>query len=77
MRERFQDGSIDIDPADDDLAAELAAIKYKFTSNGKIQIEKKAEMKTRVGRSPDRADALMLAFSPVVSGYDMEVLGRA
>lgn len=62
LRERFETGDIDID--DEDLAAQLSNIKYKFTSRGQIQIESKDDMKRRGVHSPDRADALMLAFAP-------------
>ena len=40
---------------------ELVAIKYKFTPKGQIQIESKDDLRKRLGRSPDRADALVLA----------------
>jgi len=63
VRERFESGEIDIDPNDDDLAAELAEIRYKRTSGGKIQIESKDEAKRRGIKSPNRADALMLSFA--------------
>jgi hypothetical protein len=56
---------MDLDPADDDLAAQLGAIKYKFTSRGQIQIESKDDMKKRGLPSPDRADALMLTAGAV------------
>jgi hypothetical protein len=46
-----------------DKFQELASLKYKFSSNGKIQIESKAEIKARIGKSPDYADALSLTFS--------------
>ena len=49
-------------PPDDDLLAELSAVKFKFTSRGAIQIESKEDMKRRLGRSPDRADAVCLAL---------------
>jgi hypothetical protein len=62
LRERFQDGLIDIDPADDDLAAQLVDVRFKRTSTGKIQIESKDEMKRRGKSSPDDADGLALAF---------------
>ncbi len=62
LREHFQEGTIDIDPDDDDLAAQLVDLKYKRTSAGKIQIESKDEMKRRGKSSPDDADAVMLAF---------------
>lgn len=60
LRERFEQGDIDIDPADDELAAQLGAIKYRYTARGQIQIESKDEMRKRGMPSPDRADALML-----------------
>ena len=39
------------------------AIRWRATSNGKIQIEAKEDLENRLGRSPDRADAVVLAFS--------------
>lgn len=61
VREHFDMGLIDLDPDDEDLAAELLAIKYVIDSTGRIQIEKKEDTKKRLGRSPDRADALMMS----------------
>jgi hypothetical protein len=60
LRERFEAGDIDIDIDDDDLAAQLGAIRYKYTSRGQIQIESKDDLRKRRLPSPDRADALML-----------------
>ncbi|MEE8477999.1 MAG: hypothetical protein V3S19_06485 [Gemmatimonadales bacterium] len=37
--------------------------KRRATYNGKIQIGTKEELKNHLGRSPDRADAVVLAFS--------------
>lgn len=65
LRERFETGTIDLDPNDEDLATELIGIRYKRTSSGKIQIESKGEMKSRGLRSPNRAEALMLANADV------------
>lgn len=62
LRTRFQDGTIDIDPEDDDLAAQLVDLKFKRTSAGKIQIESKDELLRRGKPSPDEADSVMLAF---------------
>jgi hypothetical protein len=42
---------------------ELANIKYKFDSSGRLQLEKKEDMKKRGLPSPDVADALMLTFA--------------
>lgn len=64
LRERFQQGDISI-PNDDDLIAQLSNIKYKYTSRGQLQIESKEEMKKRGLKSPDKADALVLAFCPL------------
>lgn len=65
LRQLFEDGDIDIDPDDDELAAHLGALKYKYTSRGQVQIESKDEIKKRGLPSPDRADALMLAAAHV------------
>lgn len=50
-------------PNDDELLSELASVKYKVDARGAIQIESKEDMKKRLGHSPDRADAVVLAFS--------------
>lgn len=51
-------------PNDIELINELAMVRYKFTSNGKLQIESKDEIKKRAaGRSPDLADAFVLTFA--------------
>jgi hypothetical protein len=61
LRSRFESGDIDI-PNDEGLVAQLSGIRYKVNSRGQILIESKDEMKRRGVSSPDRADALMLAF---------------
>lgn len=45
-------------PDDDDLIAEICAPTYKAMAGGKYAVEQKADMKKRIGRSPDLADAL-------------------
>jgi hypothetical protein len=60
LRERFEQGDIDIDPDDEDMAAQLGAIRYKYTARAQILIESKDDMRKRGLPSPDRADALML-----------------
>ena len=62
LRERFQQGRVRI-PGDPDLIGELAAVRYSFTSSGQVKIEGKEELRARGLRSPDKADALMLAFA--------------
>lgn len=53
-------------PRDDELIAELCAPTYSFTNTGKIIIEPKDDVKERLGRSPDKADALALTFAETV-----------
>ena len=60
-------------PRSDELRQELCAPTYSFTSNGKIKVEGKSEMKRRGMRSPDIADALCLTFA----GNAAMVGGRA
>lgn len=48
---------------DEDLIGQLTTRKYKITSKGRIKLERKEDMKKRGLRSPDRADAVVLAFA--------------
>jgi hypothetical protein len=64
LRELFGSGEIDIDEGDDDLAAQLVALKFDRSSRGKIMVESKKEMKRRNMPSPDDADAVMLVCLP-------------
>jgi hypothetical protein len=52
-------------PKDDELTQELTEVMYKFRSDGKIQIEPKEDIKSRLKRSPDKMDALANTFYPV------------
>jgi hypothetical protein len=61
LRELFAAGEIDL-PADSQLMGELAALRYSYDSQGRIVMESKEAMRQRGLPSPDRADALMLAF---------------
>lgn len=49
-------------PSDPKLIADLAAPTWKLTTRG-IQIESKEEIRARLGRSPDRGDAVVMAMS--------------
>jgi hypothetical protein len=50
-------------PKDEKLISELATVRYSFTSNGKIQIESKDDIRKRGLSSPDLADAFVLTFA--------------
>ena len=66
-------------PRDDDLLEEITSIRYEVRSDGKIQIEKKQNVKDRIGRSPDKLDALALSYYPdhVMSSDALYVVRRA
>lgn len=49
-------------PNDPELIKQLEEVRYKYSSERKIKIEPKDEMKKRLGNSPDKADAVALAF---------------
>lgn len=51
-------------PDNDELLADLAAPRYSL-KKGWIQVEPKEDTKSRLGRSPDPGDALMLTYAPV------------
>jgi hypothetical protein len=54
-------------PDDRDLRVELCAARYQIAA-GKIKIEDKDHIKSRLGRSPDRADAVTMAWYAAQAG---------
>ena len=66
LRELFAAGEIRI-PPDQQLLGELAALRYSYDSQGRILLESKENMRQRGIPSPDKADALMLAYALPVS----------
>lgn len=52
-------------PPDSQLAEEAAEIRWSFRSDGRILIEPKEDIKKRLGRSPDKFDALANTFYPI------------
>ncbi len=61
LASKFENAEISI-PDDLELIAQLSSIKYKINSRGQLQMESKEDMKKRGTKSPDKADALALAF---------------
>ena len=49
-------------PNDEELAAQLLSLRYDVSSSGQVKLESKRETRKRGIPSPDRADALALAF---------------
>ena len=59
----FLRGDVTI-PHDSELVGQLAGLRYTFNSLGRVVMESKEEIRRRGGASPDKADAMMLAFLP-------------
>lgn len=57
-----EDGYLDLDPEDDELAAQISSIKYSINRHGQIKVETKDEMKSRGLPSPDRGDTLVYSL---------------
>lgn len=64
-REWLEKRTATLEHADGRLIDELAMVRYSFTSNGKIKVESKDEIKkrTRDRSSPDLADSFLLTFA--------------
>lgn len=62
LRERLETGEVDLDESDDELVEQLCGLQFKIDTRGRIVLESKEDMKKRGLESPDRADALILAF---------------
>lgn len=65
LREIFEAGDIDIDPNDEVLLEQLSSVRFGYDQFNRIFIESKDDMRKRGLSSPDRADALVLAFADV------------
>jgi len=62
LRQRFKDGDV-AGLTDETMTSQLATIRYKHNARRQVVIESKEEMLKRGVKSPDRAEALMLAFA--------------
>lgn len=62
LRDRFREGSVEL-PRDARLISQLTSLRYAYNSRGLVQMESKDALARRGVRSPDRAEALMLAFA--------------
>jgi phage terminase large subunit len=60
-----------------EMEAQLSTILYRPTSSGRTEIESKDEGRKRGYCSPDRAEALAMAFTPIVPREQYVVYGQA
>lgn len=63
----MEEGLIDLDPEDEDLASQLQSRRWRTDSAGRIHIESKDDMAKRGLPSPDRADAAVQSTSPLIA----------
>ena len=63
LRDRFMDGTIS-GLHDQTAIGQLAGLRYAHDSRGRVKIESKDDARKRGVKSPDRAEAVMLAFAP-------------
>ena len=62
LRQRFADGDISL-PNDPELISQLASLTYKYNARGQLQLESKDQIRSVGRQSPDKADAIALAFT--------------
>lgn len=74
VRERAERGELDLSE-DPELSGQMASIRYRIRSDKRIQIESKEEMRKRGMKSPDKLDAMVLAFAGgQVGGLDVYIV---
>jgi phage terminase large subunit len=66
LRQRFQAGEV-AGLTDERTIGQLAGIRYRHTARGQVEIERKEDARKRGVKSPDRAEAVMLALARVTS----------
>ena len=62
LKTRFHQRDIEL-PNDRQMVSELSGLRYEFSSRGQLQLKDKRKYSGSYGGSPDKADALMLAFA--------------
>jgi len=67
LRLRFQEGDV-AGLTDERTIGQLAGIRYSHNARGQVEIERKEDARKRGVKSPDRAEAVMLAFATPVVG---------
>ena len=77
MKEWLEDPVQAVLPDDDQLHADITAPGTRLTSSGQLLIEKKEDIRSRLGRSPDAADALALTFAQPVRNEAIKLQTRA
>ncbi|HEX6910088.1 MAG TPA: hypothetical protein VF142_06830 [Longimicrobium sp.] len=61
LRKLLEAGAVAL-PRDDQLWDELTALRWSVDSQGRVALEAKDALRDRIGRSPDKADAVAMCF---------------
>lgn len=69
-------GSVVALPPDSELKADLASARWSLTTNG-ILLENKVDIKKRIGRSPDRGDAVVMCLSEGNAAIKRDLMRRS
>lgn len=64
LREMLRKGELCFEEEDRRLFEELSTPRYRITGDKVIVVESKDDIKKRIGRSTDAADAVVMAFAP-------------
>lgn len=73
LNEWLKGGNVQL-PKDEELISDLCSVNKKYDGMGRLGLESKDDLKKRLGRSPDRADALALTFAePVFDNEEKKV----
>jgi hypothetical protein len=75
LREMLQDKMVAL-PPDDKLTGELTAPAWKVQSGGRIKVESKDDVKKRLRRSTDSADAVIQAYWTPGAGVQLAEVGK-
>lgn len=75
-RDRSMNQRWDLSELSDDAVNELTTARYDIDSSGRAKVEPKKETKKRLGKSPDKADSLLLAFYEAPGTGPMRTYGR-
>lgn len=68
LKEELETNKDFVLPDDDEFIRQAIEVRYTFDSKGRIVIEPKAQYKKRTGRSPDRFEALAIAWYAMTRG---------
>lgn len=74
LRMRYEAGDVR-GVTDETAIGQLAGVRYRHNARGQVVIESKDEARKRGVPSPDRAEAVMLAFAEQRDGWTDELMG--